>query len=232
MSEPTTETVRSTDSPGGAPDVPVRQGAEHHSFPVSGADQGRHTEIVRNEFGERVYSLSDFAEDGVAVDHALTGRRIPVLQHCHARFKYHTALVVGGPEWGCEHDLGQEPEPFEVEQLCADLEYRMAYYNDAYRARVAARGPFDVDGTVNTHTFRKHAEHGWQYHVLTWTQGPTWFPTPPWNKVGPLTLEALLDRVHSFGDGAQSSRWLGVKADSGAFSAPTNMPELRPGDGS
>lgn len=165
---------------------------------------------------EQTYALADFAHE-VDVEHPLTERRIPVLRHCYPDFKYHTALVIGGPDWDDERNHGQEPEPFEVEQLCADLEYRMRYYNDSYRALVEARGPFDVDGTVNTHTFRKHAEHGWQYHVLSWRQGVTWFPTPPWSKSGPFTLEALLDRLHTFGDGPPMPRWLEVKADSGAF---------------
>ena len=174
---------------------------------------------------DRIYTLADFAADGVVIDHPLTERRIPVLHHCHPLFKFHTALVVGGPDYmPREHD-GLDPEPFEAEQLCADLEYRMRYYNDSYRARVVARGPFDVDGTVNTHFFRKHAEHGWQYHVMTWTSGAEWFPTPPWNEFGPFTLEALLDRVHTFGDGPPMPRWLEVKADSGAFGASAISPE-------
>lgn len=188
----------------------------------------QHAEYDRNRFGERIYTLADFADDGVDIEHPLTERRIPVLSNCYPRFKFHTALVVGGPDYmPREHD-GLEPDPFEVEQLCADLEYRMRYYNDSYRARVAARGPFDVDGTVNTHTFRKHAEYGWQYHVLTWTQGPTWFPTPPWQKAGPLTLEALLDRVHTFGDGPPMPRWVETKNDSGAFPASVTSPGQAP----
>lgn len=176
-------------------------------------------EIDRNQFGERIYTLADFAADGVNVNHPLAERRIPVLRDCYPAFKFHTALVIGGPDYMPRERDALEPEPFEVEQLCADLEYRMRYYNDSYRARVAARGPFDVDGTVNTHTFRKDPEHGWQYHVLTWRIGVTWFPTPPWSKVGPFTLEALLDHVHTFGDGPPMPRWLEVKADSGAFPA-------------
>lgn len=184
-------------------------------------------ELARNQFGERIYTLADFAGEGVDVTHPLTERRIPVLKNCYSLFKFHTALVIGGDYVDDERNYGLEPEPFEVEQLLADLEYRMAYYNDAYRARVAARGPFDVDGTVNTHTFRKHAEYGWQYHVLTWTQGVTWFPTPPWSKTGPYSLEALLDRVHTFGDGPPMQRWLDIKAASGAFGEVV----IRPGDG-
>lgn len=180
-----------------------------------------------NDFGERIYTLADFAEDGVDIGHPLTERRLPVLRDCHPRFKYHTALVVGGPDYmPREHD-GLEPEPWEAEQLLADLEYRMRYYNDRYRARVAARGPFDVDGTVNTHTYRKHAEHGWQYHVMTWQYGPIWFPTPPWHKAGPFTLEALLDRVHTFGDGPPMQKWLDAKADSGAFPAALSVPPTK-----
>ena len=182
------------------------------------------TEKERNRWGEIVYSLADFAADGVDVEHPLTARRIPVLRDSYPRFKYHTALVIGGPDYMPREQDAIEPEPFEVEQLCADLEYRMRYYNDTYRARVASRGPFDVDGTVNTHTFRKHPQYGWQYHVMTWTMGPTWFPTPPWSAAGPFTLEALLDRVHTFGDGPPSTRWLAVKADSGAFSEHVSRP--------
>ena len=183
----------------------------------------------RNEFDERVYALADFANDGVDIEHPLTKRRLPVLRDCYQRFKFHTAVVIGGPDYMPREQDALEPEPFEVEQLCADLEYRMRYYNASYRRRVAARGPFDVDGTVNTHTFRKHPEHGWQYNVATWQYGPTWFPTPPWHEEGPFTLEALLDRVHTFGDGPPMPKWLEVKTDSGAFSSAMSTPTCERG---
>lgn len=163
---------------------------------------------------KRTYTLADFADE-VDVEHPLTQRRIPVVRDCHSRWKYHVALVIGGAEWDPVKAL--EPEPFEVEQLCVYLEKHMRYYNDAYRARVEAQGPFDVDGTVNTHTFRKHPTDGWQYHVATWQYGPTWIPHQPKE---PLSLEALLDRVNTFGDGPPMQRWLDLKAESGAFGVP------------
>lgn len=168
----------------------------------------------------RVYTLDDFAmADEVDTSHPLTERRIPVLRGTNPKFKYHVALVIGRSEWMPESEAGIEPEPFEVDQLCAYLEKTMRYYNDRYRAEVAARGPFDVDGTVNTHIFRKHATHGWQYNVASWTMGPSWFPTPPWHNAESYTLEALLDKINTFGDGPPIQSWLDVKAESGAFDA-------------
>lgn len=165
---------------------------------------------------ERVYTLADFADE-VDVDHPLTARRIPVLRNCHSRFRYHVALVIGCAEW--EDVAALEPTPQEVDQLTAYLEKHMRYYNDRYRAEVARRAPFDVDGTVNTHTFRKHPEHGWQYNVMTWTYGPSWFPTPPWHKAANLSLEALLDKINTIGDGPPMQKWLDIKAESGAFAS-------------
>lgn len=162
--------------------------------------------------GERSYTLADFADEA-NIEHPLTARRIPVLRHCNPRWRYHAALVIGGASWEDPQNHGIEPTAQEADQLCVYLEKHMRYYNDSYRARVAARGPFDVDGTVNTHTFRKHAEHGWQYNVMTWNQGPTWFPTPPFHKVGPFTLEQLLDRIHTYGDEKPIQKWLDLKAE-------------------
>ena len=161
-------------------------------------------------------TLAEFADE-VDVQHPLTARRIPVLRGPWPRWKYHVALVIGRPEWHDPNDVGLEPEPFEVDQLCVYLEKHMRYYNARYRAEVEGRGPFDVDGTVNTHIFRKHPERGWQYHVASWCYGPTWFPTPPWHKVGPFNLEELLDRINTFGGGPPMQKWLDLKAESGAF---------------
>lgn len=177
---------------------------------------------------ERTYTLADFADE-VDVEHPLTARRLPVLRGTHSRWKYHVALVIGRMDWQEEADCGIEPTPEEIEQLLVYLEKHMRYYNDSYRRRVEARGPFDVDGTVNTHTFRKHAEHGWQYNVATWDRGPTWFPTPPWHPLAPMTLEALLDRVNTFGDGPPMQKWLDLKAESGAFpKVPTSSAAVTP----
>lgn len=165
---------------------------------------------------ERTYTLADFADE-VDVEHEFTARRLPVLRGTRSRWQFHVALVIGRLDWMAEGDVGLEPEPWEVDQLCVYLEKHMRYYNDGYRERVASRGPFDVDSTVNTHTFRKHPEHGWQYNVWTWQGGPTWFPTPPWHTAGPLSLEELLDRINTYGDGPPMQKWLDLKAESGAF---------------
>lgn len=162
------------------------------------------------------YTLADFADE-VDIDHPLTERRIPVLRSPACRWKYHVALVIGGRDWEDAAHHGIEPEPWEVEQLLAYREKHMRYYNDRYRAKVEGQAPFDVDATVNTHTFRKHATAGWQYNVATWDYGPRWFPSPPFHEVGPFTLEALLDRINTFGDGPPMQRWLDIKAESGAF---------------
>lgn len=165
------------------------------------------------KWGDRLLTLADFAEE-VDVAHYLTARRIPVVRDCYSRWKYHVALVIGGPDYmPREHDA-LEPEPFEVEQLCVYLEKHMRYYNASYRARVTARGPFDVDGTVNTHTLRKNPVHGWQYHAASWQYGPTWVPD---NVETATTLEAVLDRINTFGDGPPMQSWLDLKAESGAF---------------
>lgn len=163
------------------------------------------------------YTLEHFAEE-VDVNHPLTARRIPVLRGSHPRWKYHVGLVIGGREYESVENYALEPTDIEVEQLCAYLEKHMRYYNDSYRRQVAARGPFDVDGTVNTHLFRKHPVHGWQYNVGSWTSGVTWYPTPPWSKnragepESPFTLEELLDKNHTYGEDLYKP-WAELKAE-------------------
>lgn len=159
------------------------------------------------------FQLADFADE-VDIHHPVTARRIPALKHHNPRWNYHTALVIGHPEWGGEQNAGLEPTDREIDQLCVYLEKQMRWYNDSYRRRLAEQAPFDLDGTINTHTFRKHAEHGWQYNARTWEIGPPFMPTPPYHdKVKtPMTLEELLDHIGSIG-GEMTRSWAEMKVE-------------------
>lgn len=160
-------------------------------------------------------ALDDPWFDEVVRDHPLVARRLPVLRSCHARMRYDIALVVNPDD-----DLygpSEEPTEAEAEQLLAYLEFRLRYYNDRWRQRMLDLYPFDLDETVNTYTFRKHVEAGWQYNVMTWRGGWPWFPARHIEGHQPMpSLEALLDHTKTFGAEPMQS-WLDFKAESPAF---------------
>lgn len=159
-----------------------------------------------------VRTLADFSE--VDHDHPLSRRRVPVLKGPHCRWKYHVAVVIAEADslWGA----GLEPTEQESDQLAAYLEHRMDWYNHSYRAHVRAGAPYDVDGTVNTFTFRKCPLVGWQYNAATWSTH-TWFPQMNIHPQRFESLEALLDHIYTFGDDKPTQGWLGFKASSSAF---------------
>ena len=159
-------------------------------------------------------ALEDPDFDEVVRDHPLVARRLPVLRNHHPRWKYDVALVVNAEDdlWGAS----EEPTVAESEQLVAYLEFRLRYYNEAWRQRMLDRYPFDIDGSVNTYTFRKCPEVGWQYNARSWTMH-VWFPQRGLHEQRYATLEALLDKVNTYGGDGPTQKWLDFKAESPAF---------------
>jgi len=138
--------------------------------------------------------------------------RIPVVRSPYPRWKYEVCLIVNDPEdrsfdpplWG----VALYPDELEKLQLVAELEWRMAYYNDTWKAKMRRR-PLDVDGTTNTVILQKRAEGAWCYRRASWQHGPTM--VPPWNSDERLTLEQLLDRINDYHD-KPNPEWRAFKA--------------------
>jgi hypothetical protein len=151
-------------------------------------------------------SRYDFSEE-VDLAHPLSLRRVPVVQSPHLRFKYHVAVVIGPETWDWVPP-GEEPTQREADQLVAYLDFRLRWYNGRHRAHMLESHPFDLDSGINTYTFKKSPEVGWQYNAATWTMH-TWFPQNRMHDERFDSLEALLDYVQNL----VPEKWAAFKAE-------------------
>jgi hypothetical protein len=135
----------------------------------------------------------------------LAALRIPIVRTSHPRWKYEVALVVGSEDnryWA----PGLRPDEAEVRQIVAELDWRMEYYNESWKAKMRRR-PLDVDSGTNTVILQKFAEGDWRYRRASFEHG-MW----PFASMGKrFTLEALLDHINDFGD-KPNPRWRAFKA--------------------
>jgi hypothetical protein len=135
----------------------------------------------------------------------LTELRIPVVCS-HPRWCYLAAF---------DRDSEARPTDGEARMLASFLqEYIERWYgNGSFRARLAER-PFDIDGGANGLVFHKWAVDDWGYRRRTWQTGPVFWPGGPWlaSRRGPLSLDAVFDHIHSFGDRGPAPRWVAWKA--------------------
>ena len=128
-------------------------------------------------------------------------------------------VAVAGPyaEWNyiVTYDRESPVRPTEQEALMLGSyleEYREYFYNERWIMLMAER-PVDVDGGANGVTFRKYADDDWGYRRRSWHIGPEVVPAPPVMKdrgIGPLSLERLMDHIHSIDDEPQP-RWVDWK---------------------
>lgn len=134
--------------------------------------------------------------------------RIPVVSSPYPRWKYEVCLVISaehvgdGPLWG----PSLRPDEREVKQILAELDYRLQYYNEGWKAKMRRR-PLDVDSSTNTLVLQKYGEGNWRYRRMTWEHG-MW---PFYDMTQRFTLEALLDHINDFG-GTPSEKWAAHKA--------------------
>lgn len=138
-------------------------------------------------------------------DDPLTALRIPVVRTSHPRWKYEVALVIGSEDdryW----TPGLRPDEAEVRQIAAELEWRMTYYNEGWKAGMRKR-PLDVDGTTNTVILQKFGDGDWRYRRASFEHG-MW---PFYNNPRRFTLEQLLDHINDYGS-EPNPKWRAFKA--------------------
>lgn len=139
----------------------------------------------------------------------LAALRIPVVRKPYPDWKYEVCLVVNDPEDPCDPPLwgvALRPDEAEVRMITAELEWRMTYYNEGWKARMRRR-PLDVDGTTNTVILQKFGDGDWRYRRASFEHG-MW---PFFSMEQRFTLEALLDHINDYG-GEPNPRWRAFKA--------------------
>jgi hypothetical protein len=141
-------------------------------------------------------------------DDPLTALRIPVVRSPYPGWKYEVCVVI--------QDEGEDPSYFgptlrpderETAQILAELEWRMLYYNEGWKARMRER-PLDTDSSTNTVVLLKRAEGNWCYRRMSWTMGPLMIPP---RDAKPMSLEQVLDRCNDYG-GEPNPAWREFKA--------------------
>ncbi|MGW4493834.1 hypothetical protein [Streptomyces sp. NPDC004376] len=157
-----------------------------------------------------------FGTDAIESD-PLTALRIPVVTSFNPGWKYVAAYLGTSADTGNTFD---PPWPFASAERPTDLEAHMLasfiseyiehWFNDSYKAKLARR-PLDVDSGCPTWVFIKYGDEDWGYRVTTWIYGPTFVPGPPGSEsrstTGSLSLEQVMDRIHTIGD-SPMPHWL------------------------
>ncbi len=137
----------------------------------------------------------------------LAALRIPVVRNPYPRWKYEVCVVINGPD---EAEIsvweGLRPDDREVKQILAELDYRMDWYNESWKAKMRKR-PLDVDSGTNTLILQKFGEGDWRYRRMTFEHG-MW---PFYNMTERFTLEAPLDHINDFGS-TPNEKWREHKA--------------------
>ena len=141
-------------------------------------------------------------------DDPLTALRIPVIGTPFPGWRYEVALVCPNSEAGQDLYPALRPDDAEAAMVAAYIEYRMEYYNRAWRAKMRKR-PLDVDSGTNTIVLWKRGDGDWCYRRDSWQSSPLVVPS---RYEEPIGLEALLDRINDYG-GEPNSQWQEFKAD-------------------
>jgi hypothetical protein len=141
-------------------------------------------------------------------DDPLAALRIPVVGSPYPRWKYEVCLVISSERVGDRELWGPSlrPDDREVQQLVAELDYRMAWYNPGWQKKMRER-LLDVDSGTNTLILQKFAEADWRYRRMTFEHG-MW---PFYDMTERFTLEQLLDHVNDFGS-SRNEKWHAHKA--------------------
>lgn len=133
------------------------------------------------------------------------------------------AVTSSHPGWyylvSFDSESPDRPTDTEAAMLASFLdEYKDHWYGDSsYRSRMERR-PLDVDGGANGVIFHKWGPDDWGYRRHSYTRGHLFSVVPPALRgkyddgiPGPLSLAALMDRIHTIGD-EPMPRWVAWKA--------------------
>ena len=160
-------------------------------------------------------------------DDPLTALRIPVTG-THPGFTY-TACF--------DRDSAVRPTDAEARMIASFIQqYQEYWFGDGRWRKVQQAKPFDMD-CYTTSIFHKWADNDWSYRCCTWVRGPFWVPLHPGlratdhnlAKVGPLTLEQVMDRIHHFGTKYPDRHWAEWKtAHPDVFPSPAQTPAPAP----
>jgi hypothetical protein len=154
----------------------------------------------------------------------LTALRIPVVSSFNPGWRYVAAFlkpVDEGPDYlkGPPFGSSERPTGAEAQMIATFIqEYIQHWFNDGYQRKLAQRA-LDVDSGCKTIVFIKYGEDDWGYRNAEWQYGHTFVPPGPSYRErypqeaggGPLTLEQVMDRKHTIGDGPMR-HWLDWKA--------------------
>ncbi|WP_306317309.1 MULTISPECIES: hypothetical protein [unclassified Streptomyces] len=154
------------------------------------------------------YTTWPFGTDAIETD-PLTKLRIPVVTTFNPRWRYIAAYLGTSADTGNTFD---PPWPFASAERPTDTEAKMlASYIQEHRNHWVGYGvgrrmdqrPLDIDAASDTTVFIKYGLDDWGYRNCMWTSGSTFVPDPPTHrarKLGPLTLEQVMDRTHTIVD--------------------------------
>ncbi|WP_329047068.1 hypothetical protein [Streptomyces sp. NBC_01422] len=164
-------------------------------------------------------------------DDPLTKLRIPVVTSFNPEWKYVATFIdvdTSRYSWGS----GERPTDAEAVMLASFIEeYKHHWFRESYHRKLAQR-PLDVDSGCNTTIFIKYGTDDWGYRMCSWQYGPMYVPVSPKQRggerdydkcPGPLTLEQVMDRRHTIGDGPMK-HWLDWKAQHPEV-FPVSVPE-------
>jgi hypothetical protein len=142
-------------------------------------------------------------------DDPLAALRIPVIGTPHPQWRYEVALVCPSTPAGQDLYPALRPDDAETRMIAAELEWRMTYYNEGWKAKMRRR-PLDTDGTTNTVILWKRGDGDWCYRRDSWNRGPLVVPSK-YDGEEPAGLEALLDRINDY-SGEPNPKWRAFKA--------------------
>lgn len=159
-------------------------------------------------------------------DDPLTALRIPAVTSFNPSWHYVAAYlkpVTEGPDYLKGPPFGSNERPTDAEARMMSsflLEHRHYWFRNEGYAREMDKRPVDIDSGWNTIVFIKYGPDDWGYRRCSWVYGPAFVPPSPSHRErypdeacgGPLSLEQVMDRIHSLGDDKPTRDWTEWKA--------------------
>lgn len=152
-----------------------------------------------------------FGDDALQ-DDPLTAFRVPVVGSFNPKWKYIAAYLntSTSADYLSAPPFASNQRPTEIEgRMIASFirEYLAYWFSISYIEELSLR-PLDVDSRCNTTVFIKYGIDDWGYRLISWQYGPTFIP----ERGGPLSLEQVMDRAHTYRCDKPTDRWQNWKA--------------------